>query len=219
VNPAEVIALQGDKLGPPALARALPPTVVTSSWECLERFGRAEGRAVLKPLGGAQSRGVQLLDWSSPEGAARARRAAEALSEGFARPVLLQRFLPEIHAGEQRLWFLDGALLAHARKRPAEGTFVVDMDRGAACEARALAPAEERLARAVGEALRAQRVRLAAVDVIGDWVTDWNLTSPGMIPTLEEVLGRNLARPIVEALAGRDRRAVRPAIPARKLAG
>ncbi len=200
VNPAEVLLRCTDKLGPAALARAMPPTIVSSSWECLCAFGRAEGRTVLKPLGGAQSRGVQLLDWSTPAGRDGARHEIEAISGGLARPVLLQRFLAEVHDGEKRLWFVDGQLLAHVKKRPVEGTFLIDMDKGAACLACDLTLGEARLAGAIGEAFRAEGVRLAAVDVIAGQVTDWNLTSPGMLPTMERVLGRNLAAPVVRAL-------------------
>ncbi|HYD41502.1 MAG TPA: hypothetical protein VEB43_11800 [Anaeromyxobacter sp.] len=201
VNPWPALFAQGDKLGPPSLARALPPTVVSSSWEQLAAFGRGEGRTVLKPLGGAQSRGVRLLDWTSPAGVTAAREAVEAASDGLARPVLLQRYLPEVRAGEKRLWFVDGQLLAYARKRPLPGSFLVNMDEGSTCEACALAPAEAALADAVGSALAADGVRLAAIDLIAGHVTDWNLTSPGLVPLLEDVLGRNLARPIVQSLA------------------
>ncbi|HET6437948.1 MAG TPA: hypothetical protein VFG59_07800 [Anaeromyxobacter sp.] len=200
VNPAEALIRCSDKIGPFRLARLLPPTIVSSSWECLRAFGRAEGRTVLKPLGGAQSRGVQLLDWSTPDGLERARRAVELLSGGLQQPVLLQRFLPEIHDGEKRLWFVDGQLLAHVKKRPVQGTFLIDMDKGSSCLACDLTLAEQRLAVAVGEAFRAEGVRLAAVDTIAGQVTDWNLTSPGMLPTMERVLGRNLAGAVIRSL-------------------
>jgi glutathione synthase len=200
VNPAQVLLRCTDKLGPAALARAMPATIVSSSWECLCAFGRAERRTVLKPLGGAQSRGVQLLDWATPAGRERARHEIEGLSDGLARPVLLQRFLEEIHDGEKRLWFVDGQLLAHVKKRPVEGTFLIDMDKGAACLPCDLTLGEARLASAIGDAFRAEGVRLAAVDVIAGQVTDWNLTSPGMLPTMERVLDRNLAATVVRAL-------------------
>lgn len=209
VNPAHALLCCSDKLGPGPLARALPPTVVSSSWERLAEFGRAEGRTVLKPLGGLQSRGVKLLDWSTTAGRERAREEIRALSGEPARPVLLQRFLPEIHDGEKRLWFVDGELLAHVKKRPVDGTFLVDMDKGASCLACHLTLGEARLAATVGEGFRSQGVRLAAVDVIAGYVTDWNLTSPGMLPTMERVLGRDLAGPVVRALGcgGGERRA------------
>lgn len=200
VNPARVLLCCSDKLGPPALARAMPPTLVSSAWDCLCEFGRAEGRTVLKPLGGAQSRGVQLLDWTTPTGRDRARHEIEAVSAGLARPVLLQRFLPEIHDGEKRLWFVDGQLLAHVKKRPVQGTFLIDMDKGATCLACDLTLGEARLAGAIGEAFRAEGIRLAAVDLIAGQITDWNLTSPGMLPTMERVLGLNLAAPVIRAL-------------------
>jgi glutathione synthase len=203
VNPPEVLVRWGDKLGPPALSAAAPPTLVSSSWERLREFGRAERRAVLKPLGGAQSRGVQLCAFGTPEEVERSRRQIEALSGGFARPVLLQRFLPEVQDGEKRLWFVDGEVLAHAKKRPAAGTFVIDMDKGSTCLPCDLTLGEARVAAAVGGALRQAGVRLAAVDLIAGQVTDWNLTSPGMLPTMERVLGRNLAAPVIRALAGR----------------
>ncbi len=203
VNPAGVLVRWGDKLGPPSLAAALPPTVVSSSWECLRSFGRSERRAVLKPLGSAQSRGVQLLAFDTPAELERSRREIEVTSGGFSRPVVLQRFLPEVHDGEKRLWFVDGELLAHVRKQPVAGTFVVDMDKGSACLACDLTLGEKRLAVAVGETFRAEGVRLAAVDLIGGHVTDWNLTSPGMLPTMERVLDRNLAAAVVRSLARR----------------
>jgi glutathione synthase len=201
VNPVRVLTQYSDKIGPPTLWRALPPSLATSSWEALERFGKQEGRTVLKPLGDAQSRGVVLLDWSTPQGAALARQEIDRVSVGLARPVLLQRFLPEVYQGEKRLWFVDGALLGCVRKMPQAGSFVIDMDKGSACGPCELNPSERQLANAVGDGLRSEGIRLAAVDLIGGCVTDWNFTSPGMIPTMEQVLDQNLARPIVQALA------------------
>jgi glutathione synthase len=207
VNPWQALFGLGDKLGPPALARSMPPSIVSSAWDRLAAFGRSEGRTVLKPLGGAQSAGVRLLDWSTPAGVETAREAVRSVSDGLLRPVLLQRYFAEVREGELRLWFVDGRLLGQVRKLPRAGDFLVNMDEGSTCEACALAPAELRLAGAVGDALAAEGVRLAAVDVIAGHVTDWNLTSPGLVPVMEEALDRNLARPIVQALASPRRRA------------
>ncbi len=204
VNPIDVLTRYGDKLGLPSLTHVMPATVVSSSWESLLAFGRAEGRTVLKPLGGAQSHGVQLLGWSSPSEVSQARQEIAALSGNFSHPVLLQRFLAQVYDGEKRFWFVDGELIAYVRKRPREGTFVIDMDKGAACGPCTLSSGEADLAAVVGRAFREERVRLAAVDVIGGQVTDWNFTSPGMIPMMERVLDRNLARPIVQSLAKRS---------------
>jgi glutathione synthase len=144
---------------------------------------------------------VRLLDWTTPAGVEAAREALSSASDAFTRPVLLQRYLAEVREGEKRLWFVDGQLLAQVRKRPVGDGFLVDMDKGSACEPCALTAAEARLAEGVGGVLRAEGVRLAAIDVIAAQVTDWNFTSPGLIPLMEAVLSRNLARPVVQALA------------------
>ena len=125
--------------------------------------------------------------------------------------MLLQRYLPEVEQGEKRLWFVDGELLAQVRKRPLPGGFLVDMDKGSSCEACDLTPAEVDLADDVGAALAGEGVRLAAIDVIAGQVTDWNVTSPGLLPLMEDVLQRNLAGEVVRALAGSRALAAAPA--------
>jgi glutathione synthase len=113
--------------------------------------------------------------------------------------------------GEKRLWFADGELLAQVKKRPIEGSFLVDMDKGSSCLACDLTLSEARLSATIGEVFRKEGVRLAAVDVIAGQVTDWNLTSPGMLPIMERVLHQNLSARVVRALGlcgGRAARAV-----------
>jgi glutathione synthase len=200
VNPPNVLALSNEKLEASWLGDLMPTAIASSQWEHLDRFGRREGRAVLKPLHLAQSLGVELLDWDSPSGAERARELVARATEGFTRPVVLQRYLEGIHEGEQRLWFLDGKLLACIRKLPKEGDFRVNMDQGSRLAKTRLNAAEKKAATRIGQRLRAQKIRLAAVDLIEGLVTDFNFTSPGLIVQMEKILGENLARPIVKAL-------------------
>jgi glutathione synthase len=200
VNPATVLFLGNEKLEAAALPELMPATFVSSQREALEAFGRAEGRAVLKPLHQAQSKGIELLDWREPEGAARAREKLAAATEGFTRPILLQRFLPGIAEGEKRLWFVDGKLLAVVRKLPLPGDFRVDMDRGSRLAPARLDARERKAAARIGKHLSSRRIRLAAVDLIEGLVTDFNFTSPGLITGMENVLGENLAKPIIRAL-------------------
>lgn len=201
VNPLAILTLVSEKLGPAQLVGHLPPTLAASAWSDLATFGAAERVTVLKPLGDAQSRSVHLLKWTSPDEVENARCLLERATGGFSHPVVLQRFLEDVLTeGEKRLWYAEGALVAYVRKRPAPGTFVVDMDRGATCEPCELTRTETRLASAIGRSLRAASVSLAAVDIIGTFVTDANVTSPGLIPAMEEVLDRNVARPVIEQL-------------------
>jgi glutathione synthase len=201
VSPLEVLLAGNEKLEAAALPRLMPPTFAAADVEALEHWGRREGRAVLKPLHQAQSKGVELLRFGTPADRARSRRALRAATDGGRLPVLLQRYLPGILRGETRLWFANGRLLACARKLPRRGHFRIDMDRGGSLAPHTLTAVERRAAVAVGRHLRTRRIRLAAVDLINGLVTDFNFTSPGLIVGMERVLGRDLAGPIIDALA------------------
>lgn len=201
VNPVSALMLANEKLEAGLLKGLLPPTVVSSQLEPLERFGLREKKAVLKPLHLAQSKGVELLDWSSEEGRARARLLIEDATGKFERPVLLQRYLPGIAKGETRLWLLDGKLFACARKLPLKNDFRVNIDQGSGLAPHKVTASEKKAALQIGKRLRALGVRLAAVDLIEGYATDFNVTSPGLITQMEQVLGKNLAGPIVRALS------------------
>ncbi len=201
VNPAEALFFGNEKLEPLLLGKFMPPSCVSSQITVLEKFGRAEGNVVLKPLHEAQSHGVELLDFSKSTSVSKNLAALKQATRDQTLPVLLQRYLPGIHQGEQRLWFLDGKLLAHARKRPKSGEFKIDMDQGGTLVASTLSAADKKAVPVIARALKARKIRLAAVDLIDGFVTDYNITSPGLITQMETVTGRDLATTIVRALS------------------
>lgn len=201
INPAPALFSANEKLEPALLGEFMPATLVTSQWEYLARFGQKEKRTVLKPLDWCQSKGIELLDWNSADGRERARNILDRSTDGFKRPVLLQRFLPGISEGERRLWFLDGKLLAHAMKFPVAGDFRVNIDQGSRLGTAPLNKAEKAAIPAISKRLRARGIRLAAVDLIEAKVSDFNFTSPGMLRQMEELTGENLARKVMKALA------------------
>jgi glutathione synthase len=201
VNPPSALLMGNEKLETSLIPELMPPTAASSDWTILAKFGRRQKKTVLKPLHQAQSKGVELLEWNSPEALAKNRALIESATEQFTRPVLLQKFLKGIENGETRLWFLDGQLLAHARKLPLQNDFRVNIDRGSRLAPHELGPKEKRAARKIGRHLKKRKIRLAAVDLIDGYVTDFNFTSPGLIVQMEKILGRNLAPTIIQTLA------------------
>jgi glutathione synthase len=199
VNPAAVLFGRGGKLlaCTPQLS---PPTVAATGWDLLSSFGRAERRVIAKPLHQAQSKGVALLDFDGEDACARSRVALHALTDGFTRPALLQRYLPGVLGGETRLWLVDGELIACVRKRAAAGSYKIDMDKGGTLAPHTLDALERERAPLVCALLRRHGIRLAAVDLIDGLVTDCNFTSPGLLPLMEQLLETNLARVVVERL-------------------
>lgn len=209
VNPISTLLVCNEKLEAGLLfskAQSLmPPTVVSSQWSILEKFGLQHGKAVLKPLHTAQSKGVELLSWSDSPSIQKAKAAISLQTDQFQRPVALQKYLPGINKGETRLWFLDGKLLAQATKLPLSGDFRVNIDQGSRLAPHVLTRLEKSRALTIGKHLKSMGVRLAAVDLIEGYVTDFNFTSPGLITQIESITGRNLARPIIIALCSKGK--------------
>jgi glutathione synthase len=206
VNPFEILTGRSEKwiaLEVSPIAQVFPPSCVSALWAELDYFGRKHGRAVLKPLHQAQSKGIEKLEWGTPSKRAQARKKLAEATEQFQRPVLLQKYLKGIEKGEQRLWFLDGRLLTFVRKLPLQGDFRVDMDRGSRIVRSRLTAREKAAALKIGKFLKAHQIRLAAIDLIDGYATDFNFTSPGLLVPIENLLGKNYARPIIEALTHR----------------
>ncbi len=199
INPASVLFSQGEKLEAVLAGRLAPKSLISADSARLKSFGSQQGRTILKPLHEAQSKGVQLLDFTDePEKADEALRSA---TQGFRRPVVLQEYLPGIvKNGETRLWFLDGKLLAHVKKKPKSGDYRIDMDQGGTLAESTLSPREKNAIPVLARKLKSWRVRLAAVDLIDGKVTDLNFTSPGLLVPMEALLKKNLARTVVKAL-------------------
>ncbi len=199
-NPPRLLALGNEKLEAYSLTGLHPESVVSSQWQTLAAFGKKQKQTVLKPLHQAQSIGVELLDWTTPPSTEAARARIIEATEGYFRPVVLQQYLEAINQGETRLWFLDGKLLAHARKVPRAGEFRIDMDQGATLGRCELTPAEKKASLKIGKHLVNRKIRMAAVDLIDGLITDFNFTSPGLIVQMEALLGKNLAGTIIARL-------------------
>lgn len=122
------------------------------------------------------------------------------LTRGETSPLVVQKFMPEIATGETRLWFVDTRLLAYAKKRPAAHSPIIDMDRGSTLEAHELSATEKKMLGPIQKILRELKVRLAAVDLIGAKITDFNVTSPGLIVQIEKCTGIDLAAQIAKNL-------------------
>lgn len=200
INPPSYLALANEKTEAALLADLMPRTLVSSEWKRLEAFGRKEKRTVVKPLHQAQSKGIALLEWPLKKTPIAHHKVLEVLTENFTKPIVLQQYLPGISEGEQRLWFVNGKLLAAVRKVPKQGEFKIDMDKGGTLARTTLTQAEAKAAHEISRRLKAARIQLAAVDLIEGLVTDFNFTSPGLIPAMESLLGENLAAEIIEGL-------------------
>ncbi len=202
LNPPCQILMDSEKLMQSTFPDHFPETIVTSDWLKLSDFGRIHGKTVLKPIGGTQSLGVEVLEWKSDSAIAGNRRRLELASATFSTPVLLQSYLKGVEKEEIRLWFVDGSLVASIKKI-ARGNFIFNIDgRESTVESAELTTQQMSIAKLLSADLKERNIFTAAIDLIDDKIIDYNITCPGLIVHMEKILGQNLAYKIMDAQQG-----------------
>ena len=188
LNPPSLLKNQSEKIPPVDLQSYSPRLKIIESEENLreaEEIFSGDLEIVSKPLHLAQSIGVE--KHRTPKNAAEWGALAGRLTHNFTQAILIEEFLPKINSGEVRMWFAGEQFIAALKKHPIIGDFRVLIDEGSRIEAYTLTPPEEKIAAAVGQSLKRQGILMAAVDLIGDKICDYNFTSPGLLVQLEKV--------------------------------
>lgn len=177
----------------------IPPTTIARDLETLRAFKSHHGDIILKPLYGNGGAGVFRL---TPED-----RNLNSLHEMFTslnrEPLIAQKFLPAVSAGDKRVILVDGEPVGAINRVPAEGETRSNMHVGGRAEKVALTEREREICAAIGPRLREMGQVFVGIDVIGDWLTEINVTSPTGIQELERFDGTNIAERIWEASEAR----------------
>ena len=202
VNPPKLLKYQSEKIPPVELKHLIPRLKTIENQGdialAIELFQNEEW-VVTKPLNTAQSNGVK--KWKITADRSAWAQMLETETAGFTRPIVVEEYLPSIKDGEVRVWFANGKVIAALKKFPAQNDFRVLIDEGSKVEAYTLSDSELVSAKEVGVALKSHGAMLAAIDFIGGKISDYNITSPGLLVQLEQVHGgKNFAREIIEAI-------------------
>ncbi len=177
----------------------IPPTAITRDLAALRAFKARHGDIIVKPLYGNGGAGVFRL---GPDD-----RNLGALHELFAltsrEPLIAQQFLPAVAQGDKRIILVDGEAVGAINRMPAEGETRSNLHVGGRAEAVALTARDAEICAALGPVLREKGLIFTGIDVIGEWLTEINVTSPTGIQELERFEGRNVAGLIWDAIERR----------------
>jgi glutathione synthase len=178
-----------------------PETMVTRSMQDMRRFVARFGAAVVKPLDGMGGRSIFVLRAGDPNTGV----ILETLTDHDRRYAMIQRYVPEIVAGgDRRILLVDGQPYEHVLARiPAEGENRGNLAAGARGEGRDLTPREREICAAVGPVLRDKGILFAGLDVIGDKLTEINVTSPTGVRELDRQYGDNICSGLFDAIERR----------------
>lgn len=173
-----------------------PPTAVARDLDTLKAFRARHGDVILKPLYGNGGAGVFRLP---PED-----RNLASLHEMFTginnEPLIMQKFLPDVIAGDKRVILVDGEPLGAINRVPAAGETRSNMHVGGRPEPIGLSERDLEICARIGPLLREKGQIFVGIDVIGDYLTEINVTSPTGIQELERFDGVNIAAKIWEAI-------------------
>lgn len=176
-----------------------PPTIIARDVAAIRAFRERHGDIVVKPLYGNGGAGVFVLR----QGDANLSSLMETFAAMTREPVIAQKFLPEVVKGDKRIILVDGEVAGAINRVPAEGEARSNMHVGGRAEQVDLTDREREICERLRPVLRDKGLLFTGIDVIGDWLTEINVTSPTGIQELERFDGINSARLIWEAVEQR----------------
>ncbi len=176
-----------------------PPTMIARDLATLREFKEKHGDIILKPLYGNGGAGVFRLD--------RNDRNLASLHELFAginrEPLIAQKFLPDVSKGDKRIILVDGEPVGAINRVPASGETRSNMHVGGRPERIGLTERDREICEAIGPLLRQKGQIFVGIDVIGEYLTEINVTSPTGIQEVERFDGTNVAAMIWDAIEAR----------------
>jgi len=200
VNRPSALRDANEKMYTAWFAQCTPPTLVSREYRDLREFLGEHGDIILKPLegmGGASVFRVTRQDSNISV-------IMETLTHHRSRYVMAQRYLPAIREGDKRVLMIDGEPLPYMLARvPAPGELRGNLAAGAAGEGREIGDRERWIAAQVGPSLREKGILIAGLDVIGDYLTEINITSPTCIRELDAHFSVNISALLMDAIENR----------------
>ena len=177
-----------------------PPTMIARDLATIRAFKARHGDIILKPLYGNGGAGVFRLDPND-----RNLASLHELFTGMSRePLIVQKFLPDVAKGDKRIILVDGEPIGAINRVPQAGETRSNMHAGGRPEKIGLTARDLEICAAIGPELKAKGQIFVGIDVIGDWLTEINVTSPTGLQELERFDGTNGAARIWEVIeAGR----------------
>jgi glutathione synthase len=174
----------------------MPPTTIARDLATLKAFKQEHQDIILKPLYGNGGAGVFRL---GPQD--RNLNSLHELFSGINRePLIAQKFLPAVSKGDKRVILIDGEPVGAINRVPAAGETRSNMHVGGRPERVGLTERDLEICAAIGPTLKQQGQIFVGIDVIGDWLTEINVTSPTGIQELERFDGVNVAAKIWDVI-------------------
>ncbi|WP_269913952.1 glutathione synthase [Acinetobacter sp. HY1485] len=173
------------------------PTLVTSQQSLIREFIQTHQDVIVKPLDGMGGSGIFRLSHTGHNIGA----TLETLTDMGQRPIMAQRYIPEITQGDKRILMINGEPVPYCLARiPQNGEVRGNLAAGGLGEARPLTEKDKEIAAQVGPFLKEKGLIFVGLDVIGEYVTEINVTSPTCIREIDTQFGTSIADQLFEVI-------------------
>ena len=199
VNPPAAVRNAPEKILVTDFPDLMPPTLITRDREMILAFRKHHGNIIVKPLYGNGGAGVFFLQ----EGDHNLASLLELFEANYREPFMIQRYLPEVRKGDKRIILVDGEPVAGLNRVPSEGEARSNMHAGGRPELSELTAREKEICARIGPALKERDMIFVGIDVIGDYLTEINVTSPTGIREIKRFGGPDIAPMIWDAIEKR----------------
>lgn len=197
VNNPQAIRDCNEKFFATAFPQCCPPLLVSRSAKRLKEFHQEQGATIFKPLDGMGGASIFRVIEDDPN----LPVIIETLTEQGTRQIMAQKFLPEIAQGDKRILLIDGEPIPYALARiPMEGESRGNLAVGGKGVGQSLSERDKWIAKEVGPELKKRGIIFAGIDVIGEYLTEINVTCPTCIRQLDEQFELDIARELLNAV-------------------
>jgi glutathione synthase len=202
VNDPRALRDANEKLFSLHFPQCIPPTVVARDANTIKAFVQDHDEVILKPLDGMGGRSI----FRSHRGDPNLNVILETLTENGRSFTVAQKYLPEIKNGDKRILLVDGEPVPYVLARMPQGDdFRGNLARGGKGVGQPISERERWLAAQVAPELKKRGMIFVGLDVIGEWLTEINVTSPTCIRELDAQFGLNIAGQLFDAIETRRR--------------
>ncbi|MBS7456086.1 glutathione synthase [Coralloluteibacterium stylophorae] len=200
VNDPQGLRDLNEKLAALLFPQCCPPTAVSRDAQVLRAFVAEHGRCILKPLDGMGGRSIFMTSPEDPN----LNVILETLADGGRRLAMAQRYIPEITAGDKRILLVDGEPVDYALARIPQGAeFRGNLAVGGRGVGQPLSERDRWIAAQVAPELKRRGMIFVGLDVIGDYLTEVNVTSPTCVRELDAQFGLDICAGLFDAIEAR----------------
>lgn len=205
VNKPQSLRDVNEKMYTAWFPQCAPPTLVSRSQQQFRKFLAEHHKIVLKPLDGMGGASIFVMTEDNPNISV----ILEIMTEHGTRSVMAQQYLPEISQGDKRILVVDGKAVPYALARiPAPGESRGNLAAGGTAKGMELSERDHWIVEQVAPTLIEKGLLFVGIDVIGDYLTEINVTSPTCARELDALYGLNIAGDFFDGIENRLRKEV-----------